>query len=341
MKKQLYLILSFLIISCSSVDDIDVIENGELFSNQARVVGYYTTGSFSLNDKIQYCKLTHLNIAFANPQTDGTIILSGNSGDLLKNVMDTARSQNSNIKIYIAIGGGYITDEMWNTYKNFLANPQDRPILIDKIVSYVLDNGFDGVDVDLEWKYVTTGYSDFVIELRDALKEQSKGISAAYPSETRYSLITEEALNALDFINLMVYDYTGPWNPSPGQHSSYNHAKRGIHFWKNKVGINPSKLTLGVPFYGYDFQNSTTVKSFTYGSMVASDVSNSEKDNVGKKYYNGRPTIANKVKLASQNLSGIMIWRIGADSFSEYSLLETIHKTYTDLGVETTGLCGN
>ena len=341
MKKQLYIALTFLIISCSSVDDIDVIENGELFSNQARVVGYYTTGSFSLNDKIQYCKLTHLNIAFANPQTDGTIILSGNSGDLLKNVMDTARSQNSNIKIYIAIGGGYITDEVWNTYKNFLANPQDRPILIDKIVSYVLDNGFDGVDVDLEWKYVTTGYSDFVIELRDALKEQSKGISAAYPSETRYSLITEEALNALDFINLMVYDYTGPWNPSPGQHSSYNHAKRGIHFWKNKVGINPSKLTLGVPFYGYDFQNSTTVKSFTYGSMVASDVSNSEKDNVGKKYYNGRPTIANKVKLASQNLSGIMIWRLGADSFSEYSLLETIHKTYTDLGVETTGLCGN
>ena len=341
MKKQLNLLLSFLIISCSNVDDIDVIENGELFSNQARVVGYYTTGSFSLNDKIQYCKLTHLNIAFANPQIDGTMVLPGNSGDLLKNVMDTARSQNSNIKIYIAIGGGYITDEMWNTYKNFLANPQDRPILIDKIVSYVLDNGFDGVDVDLEWKYVTTGYSDFVIELRDALKEQSKGISAAYPSETRYSLVTDEALNALDFINLMVYDYTGPWNPSPGQHSSYNHAKRGIHFWKNKVGINPSKLTLGVPFYGYDFQNSTTVKSFTYGSMVASDVSSSEKDNVGKKYYNGRPTIANKVKLASQNLSGIMIWRIGADSFSEYSLLETIHKTYTDLGVETTSLCGN
>ena len=341
MKKQLYIALTFLIISCSSVDDIDVIENGELFSNQARVVGYYTTGSFSLNDKIQYCKLTHLNIAFANPQIDGTMVLPGNSGDLLKNVMDTARSQNSNIKIYIAIGGGYITDEVWNTYKNFLANPQDRPILIDKIVSYVLDNGFDGVDVDLEWKYVTTGYSDFVIELRDALKEQSKGISAAYPSETRYSLITEEALNALDFINLMVYDYTGPWNPSPGQHSSYNHAKRGIHFWKNKVGINPSKLTLGVPFYGYDFQNSTTVKSFTYGSIVASDVSNSEKDNVEKKYYNGRPTIANKVKLASQNLSGIMIWRLGADSFTEYSLLETIHKTYTDLGVKTSSLCGN
>ena len=341
MKKQLYIALTFLIISCSSVDDIDVIENGVLFSNQARVVGYYSTCCFSEYDKIQFCKLTHLNIAFANPQTDGTIILPGNSEDLLKNVMDTARSQNSNIKIYISLAGGWLSDEMANTWKNFLASPQDRPILIEKIVSYVLDNGFDGVDVDLEWGYVTTGYSDFVIELRDALKEQSKGITAAYPSETRYSLINDEALNALDFINLMVYDYTGPWNPSPGQHSSYNHARRGISFWKNKVGINPSKLTLGVPFYGYDFQNSTTVESFTYGSIVDSDISNSEKDNVGNKYYNGRPTIANKVKLASQNLSGIMIWRLGADSFTEYSLLETIHKTYTGLGVKTSSLCGN
>ena len=84
MKKQLCLILSLFVISCSSVDDdddIDVIENGDLFSTEARVVGYYSTGSFSLNDKIQYCKVTHLNIAFANPQTDGTMVLPGNSGD--------------------------------------------------------------------------------------------------------------------------------------------------------------------------------------------------------------------------------------------------------------------
>ena len=64
--------------------------------------------------------------------------------------MDTARSQNSNIKIYISLAGGWLSNEMANTWKNFLAIPQDRPILIEKIVSYVLDNGFDGVDLDLE-----------------------------------------------------------------------------------------------------------------------------------------------------------------------------------------------
>ena len=196
--------------------------------------------------------------------------------------------------------------------------------------------------MDLEWSHVTQGYSDFVIELKKELSIHGKGMTAAFPSETKFSQISDQALAVFDFINIMVYDYTGSWNPSqPGQHSSYNHAERGINYWKNIVGIAGEKLTLGVPFYGYNFLNSTTVESFTYGSMVASNTSNSERDQVGNKYYNGRPTIANKVKLAAQNLSGIMIWELGQDSFTEYSLLQTIHKTYTDLGVKTTELCGN
>jgi hypothetical protein len=75
--------------------------------------------------------------------------------------------------------------------------------------------------------------------------------------------------------------------------------------------------------------------------MVASDISNADRDNVGNKYYNGRPTMRTKVRLAAESLSGIMIWELGQDSFTEYSLLETIHKKYTDFGVETTNLCGN
>ena len=166
------------------------------------------------------------------------------------------------------------------------------------------------------------------LELKKELSIHGKGMTAAFPSETKFSQISDQALAVFDFINIMVYDYTGSWNPSePGQHSSYNHAERGINYWKNIVGIAGEKLTLGVPFYGYNFLNSTTVESFTYGSMVASNTSNSERDQVGNKYYNGRPTIASKVKLAAQNLSGIMIWELGQDSFTEYSLLQTIHKT--------------
>ena len=347
MKRVIYfIIICQLFFSCSNNDDDDIIDDPNniiLFSDQARVVGYFPTWRFTLTDKVDFCKLTHVNIAFGNPMVDGTIQLSNPSAiSNLEQVISTAKLQNSNIQFYISLAGGVLSDQEANTWKSFLASSQDRPKLIDKIIEFVLENKLDGVDVDLEWSHVTKGYSDFVIELKKELSIHGKGMTAAFPSETKFSQISDQALAVFDFINIMVYDYTGSWNPSqPGQHSSYNHAERGINYWKNIVGIAGEKLTLGVPFYGYNFLNSTTVESFTYGSMVASNTSNSERDQVGNKYYNGRPTIANKVKLAAQNLSGIMIWELGQDSFTEYSLLQTIHKTYSDLGVKTTELCGN
>ena len=347
MKRVIYfIIICQLFFSCSNNDDDDIIDDPNniiLFSDQARVVGYFPTWRFTLTDKVDFCKLTHVNIAFGNPMVDGTIQLSNPSAiSNLEQVISTAKLQNSNIQFYISLAGGVLSDQVANTWKSFLASSQDRPKLIDKIIEFVLENKLDGVDVDLEWSHVTQGYSDFVIELKKELSIHGKGMTAAFPSETKFSQISDQALAVFDFINIMVYDYTGSWNPSePGQHSSYNHAERGINYWKNIVGIAGEKLTLGVPFYGYNFLNSTTVESFTYGSMVASNTSNSERDQVGNKYYNGRPTIASKVKLAAQNLSGIMIWELGQDSFTEYSLLQTIHKTYTDLGVKTTELCGN
>ena len=347
MKRVIYfIIICQLFFSCSNNDDDDIIDDPNniiLFSDQARVVGYFPTWRFTLTDKVDFCKLTHVNIAFGNPMVDGTIQLSNPSAiSNLEQVISTAKLQNSSIQFYISLAGGVLSDQVANTWKTFLASSQDRPKLIDKIIEFVLENNLDGVDVDLEWSHVTQGYSDFVIELKKELSIHGKGMTAAFPSETKFSQISDQALAVFDFINIMVYDYTGSWNPSePGQHSSYNHAERGINYWKNVVGIAGEKLTLGVPFYGYNFLNSTTVESFTYGSMVASNTSNSERDQVGNKYYNGRPTIASKVKLAAQNLSGIMIWELGQDSFTEYSLLQTIHKTYTDLGVKTTELCGN
>jgi len=347
MKRVIYfIIICQLFFSCSNNDDDDIIDDPNniiLFSDQARVVGYFPTWRFTLTDKVDFCKLTHVNIAFGNPMVDGTIQLSNPSAiSNLEQVISTAKLQNSSIQFYISLAGGVLSDQVANTWKSFLASSQDRPKLIDKIIEFVLENKLDGVDVDLEWSHVTQGYSDFVIELKKELSIHGKGMTAAFPSETKFSQISDQALAVFDFINIMVYDYTGSWNPSaPGQHSSYDHAERGINYWKNIVGITGEKLTLGVPFYGYNFLNSTTVESFTYGSMVASNTSNSERDQVGNKYYNGRPTIANKTKLAAQNLSGIMIWELGQDSFTEYSLLETIHKTYTEIGVKTTELCGN
>ena len=340
--KKILIIFSIIIalISCSKKDSVVEEINNNL--NSAKVVGYLPWYRFSQNDKIEYCKITHLNIAFANPESDGTIHLPNNSsGITLEDIISTAKSKNNKIKIYISLAGGSIQSPLLERWKNFLASSQERSVIVNKIISFVIDNNLDGVDVDLEWDAVTVGYSDFVIELKSALKSKGKGMTAAFPGETRFSNISDEALQTFDFINIMAYDYTGPWNPSkPGQHSSYQNAESSVNFWKN-IGVSGDKLTLGVPFYGYDFSNSSNVTAFTFGEMVSTNNSYSEIDNVGMKYYNGRQTIKSKVKLASEQVSGIMIWELGQDSFNEYSLLKTIQKEYGILGFKTTSLCGN
>ena len=332
MFKRLLFLCIVILFSCSKDDSFE--EEITTVDKFARVVGYLPSYRFDSNEKIDYCKLTHLNLAFANPGSNGKLIINDFSGVVVR-----ARNENNNIKIYISIGGGYLTDEQALIWSNSIDIKDNRPIIINEIVSFVVDNSLDGVDVDLEWQYVTSGYSNFVIELKSALSAKGKGMTAALPGTTKFDNITQEALQTFDFINIMAYDFTGPWNPTAsGQHSSYNNAVESINFWKN-TGISQSKLTLGVPFYGYDFSNSSNVISFTFGQMVSTNNSYSEIDNVGMKFYNGRPTIKSKVKLASEQVSGIMIWELGQDSFSDYSLLKTIHEEYNNLGFKTSGLC--
>jgi hypothetical protein len=303
----------------------------------ARVVGYLPTYRFDASSQIEYCKLTHLNLCFANPDSSGNILMPA-----IDAVMSDALNDNPDILICISFAGAGLTTQQADSWANLIDIPSNRPVFITKIVDYVLTNNLDGVDIDLEWEHVTSGYSGFIAELAPALSSQNKILTAAFPNQTLYSNVSRAALDSLDFINIMSYDATGPWSPaSPGQHSSYSYSTKGIDFWKNSVGIPSDKLNLGVPFYGYDFVDLSTVNAVTFASMVATDVSYAELDNVGTAYYNGRPTIAAKVNLASDEVGGIMIWELGQDSFDEYSLLKTIHDTYTGLNIFTTGLCGN
>jgi len=331
----LFFISSLLsVYSCTTKNDS---ETANSKTKTARVVGYLSTDNINKMTSIEFCKLTHLNIAFANPDAAGNLIFSGD----IDGLVTYAKSVNPNIVISISLAGGVISAEQASNWSLLIDKPENRPNFILKIVNFAALHHLDGVDVDLEWDAVTSGYSGFVIELRKSLTEQKKILTAALPNNSRFENISAAALNAFDFINVMAYDSTGPWSPSkPGQHSSFAFAKEGIDFWHKLQNVPSEKLTLGVPFYGYNFTYEA-VTSATFNDIVTAGAQFAEQDEVGKIYYNGRPTIAQKVEYAAQNTGGTMIWELAQDSFGEYSLLDVIHKKYTALKVKTTGLCGN
>ncbi|MBN8676619.1 MAG: T9SS type A sorting domain-containing protein [Chitinophagales bacterium] len=290
------------------------------FSQTVKVVGYLPYYRFSWINDIEFERLTHVNIAFANPDANGNLSVESVS---ITNAVDKAHA--AGCEVFISLAGGYLTPQNEANWDN-LALPANRPAFIQKIVQYVQDQDLDGVDLDLEWQYVKSWYSPFVLELKAALQAANIPLTVALPGNYRYPQISNAALAAFDWLNMMVYDLRGPWDPSnPGQHSPYDWAEDCIAYWKNQ-GMAAEKLTLGVPFYGYDFGVSP-VESFNYRGIVNQDPANAYLDNTGMKWWNGIPTIQAKTELALAEVSGIMIWEIGQDAFganSQYSLLRAI-----------------
>ena len=292
-----------------------------------KTVGYYPTYRFHTLDQIELDRVTHLNIAFANPDRNGQLQTDGVS---ITHVVQKAHE--AGLKVFIALAGGAAKLADWKDW----ITPDNRSAFISDIMGYVTSHNLQGVDVDIEWSTVNDDYSGFVLELRDSIDQYGLEMSAALPGIYRYPEISDEALAAFDWINLMVYDLTGPWAPnSPGPHSPYSFAENSIDYWLNQ-GLEKNRMTLGVPFYGYDFTNQNNVKSVTFAGMVNLDEAHAELDQVGAIYYNGLPTITQKTELALQELSGIMIWELGQDHFGEFSLLKRIDETIEAFFVSST-----
>jgi chitinase len=305
--KQIFTFLLFFIIQTTQAQSI-------------KVIGYLPTYRLSLLDKIEFDRLTHVNISFANPDAQGNFSCDG-----VNITPAVTKAHQKGCKVFISMAGGYLTPE-WDANWNALTTAANRPAFIQKIVQYIQNNNFDGVDIDLEWSFVKDWYSPFVLDLKAALAPLGKSLTVALPGGYRYPEITDEALMAFDWVNMMVYDLTGPWDPTNiGQHSPYVWAQDCIQYWKNQ-GVEAQKLTLGVPFYGYDFGVSP-VGSFMFSTIVAQNVANAQLDQSGQKYWNGIPTIKAKTQLAINEVGGIMVWEIGQDAFDaniQYSLLRAI-----------------
>lgn len=288
--------------------------------NDFKVIGYLPYYRFSWLNDIEFERLTHVNIAFANPDSLGNFSVGGVS---VTNAVNKAHAKGC--KVFISLAGGYLTPKQDDTW-DYLTLPANRAFFIQKIIQYVQSKGFDGVDMDLEWQFVKSWYSPFILELKAAMAPLGLPLTAALPGEYRYPQISNAALAAFDWVNMMIYDRTGPFNPAnPGQHAPYWWTEDCVQYWLDQ-NVPAQKLTLGVPFYGYDFGVSP-VEALTYRYIVSLNTANAQLDQVNDTYYNGIPTIKAKTQLALDQVAGVMIWEIGQDAFGTnqtYSLLRAM-----------------
>ena len=313
-------------------------------NNAMKVIGYLPSFKNLVKtiDNLDKSKLTHINIAFLNPDSNGTFsgetelkcMPDENRKNVSKRDLDYVIKQahSAGIKVLASVGGGTIPacSGDWSE----LLKPKNRALFIKKIVQFTEDFNLDGFDIDLEWKVLTKidnegNYTTFIKALSEHFKPKNKLLTAATASSDG-GMIPISALPYFDFLNIMSYDNIGPsWGMSGDEHSTVDQAKSNIKVWQER-GLSKEKLVLGVPFYGYGFGKYKS--DYAYKDILEEfGLDYALKDSVGKicagcSYitYNGVGTIQRKVELAKELGSGIMIWELSHDAQGANSLLNVI-----------------
>lgn len=249
------------------------------------MVGYYAGwSSYSgyTPAKIPAGMLTHLHYAFAkiDPST-GKIALADAANDR-KNfaAIRQLKQRYPSLKTLISVGG-------WDYsayFSDVAATPSRRETFAQSCVDFILEHGFDGVDID--WEYPVSGglagntnrpqdkqnFTLLLKAIRDKLDKQEARdgktyyLSIAGAANTGYlSKIEPKAVaGVVDYIFLMAYDMHGPWDTYADFNAPLYMPEEQSPQYKNSVydgikayisaGVSARKLVLGMPFYGYVYQ---------------------------------------------------------------------------------------
>ncbi|MDR1981581.1 MAG: hypothetical protein LBQ39_08195 [Tannerellaceae bacterium] len=281
------------------------------------VVAYLIAEEYA-SGNVRWDAITHLNVSFLFPNEDGTLSDASLRNNIAQIVSEAHKHQ---VKVIVSM-----RDAAEKQFANAIIYNKSK--LADNLLKYVEKNNLDGFDIDFEdWSVnnVATHLLLFSKELHDKKKETVLQTCAVNTWDRGY---TKEWHTYYDIINVMSYDWHGPWN-SEGQHAPFNESIQSIEFWKKEMGAPAGKLTLGLPFYGYSWNKGDAPgTAYRYSEILTKypDKDVHSVDQIDKLYYNGKATIERKCLWAKENkIGGVMIWQIGQDAKrDEDSLLKAI-----------------
>lgn len=299
----------------------------ERFNERPYVIGYIPDHGYERFSFIRWDLLTHVNLGFISVGSDGSIS-STSVRSRLREVRETAHQHG--VKVLVSMTIAYQAIE----------SASIRNKAVDNLLAFVEEHELDGLDIDYElYDKIGTNLISFVQALSNKKDRKMLLTCAVAPwNPTTAGGYTKEWHKYFDIINIMAYDVHGG---KEGQHSSFDAAINSINVWTKQLDAPAYKLTLGLPFYGYTWDEEAFPE--TYGEQVDyrlilrkylkmyPEEKVWEKDQMGKTYYNGQETIKKKCQAAMQyGLGGVMIWQLFHDAYEEeyvqYSLMNAIEE---------------
>ncbi|KAI1859955.1 uncharacterized protein JN550_011766 [Neoarthrinium moseri] len=227
---------------------------------------------------LQLDAISHVYYAFVLVNHDGTlrfldehadcaIAADGEKGCL--SALAKLKSQRPGLKTLVSIGGGSGSAE----FPVMAANPAARVTFARSCREFVERWHLDGVDID--WEHPETphdgvNYMAMLRDLRQALPSPWFQISTALPVGQYCLKHIDLAATGqlLDCLNLMGYDFNGPWTDVCGHHAQLlppagrlehvyprlrNSCHGGVEYILSR-GFPARKLVLGIPVYARAFE---------------------------------------------------------------------------------------
>ncbi|KAJ9157405.1 Glycoside hydrolase family 18 protein [Pleurostoma richardsiae] len=290
-----------------AVDTLNSTDAPSVYQNSLYFTNWGIYGANYQPQDIPASSVTRILYAFANIESDGSVVSSDTYADLEKHYSTDSwndagtnaygcvkqlyllKKQNRQMKVLLSIGG-------WSYSSKFpavAASATARQKFASTAVQLVGDWGFDGIDIDWEYPASATEAANFVLLLQacrqaldDYAAEYAPGyhflITVASPAgPTNYNMMDLEGMDAwVDSWNLMAYDYAGSWDTTTGHQANiYSNAANPLStkFSTEQAvrdyivaGVAASKIHMGLPLYGRSFE-STTGLGKAYSGVGAGD----------------------------------------------------------------------
>lgn len=238
------------LVSCGSVKSGEEVVAA---SRDSKVVVAYVTSWSEVMPDPQY--MTHINYAFGhvNESFNGVKI---DNEERLRQIVDL-RKQKPELKVLLSIGG-------WGSgrFSEMAANDEYRRAFAADCDRVVKEFALDGIDID--WEYPTSSMANissspddtenFTLLMQDirAAIGNEKELTLATVASARY-IDFKAILPSVDFVNIMAYDMASASKHHsalyPSGHSG-DITSDGAVTAHLKAGVPPSKLVMGMPFYG-------------------------------------------------------------------------------------------
>lgn len=313
-------------------------------------LGYYTGSQSSLAALQTHSSF--LNIISADIFTlrsDGSIAGKDDLGV-------AAYSRTLGIQVYACINN-YNSDPAINGFDPALARAAivtHKALVISNLVALAQHGGFDGINIDIENLTYSANidearadFTSFIHDLAAQLHANGKKLIISVPGKTADSTDNTWSypfdLAALgqdaDYLQLMTYDQHGPWG-EPGPVSGEDWVESCVVYASSLV--DPSRLLIGLPAYGYDWDltaSDKTKKTYSASDFPWTDVpallakstsvaqwdagsqspflTYTENGHDHIAWYESAGSIQAKTKLIPKyNLAGFSMWSLGQEDQS-------------------------